>query len=371
LRPVKLSPDVLKEIEQKVSQTGGEMEPGYEPPGSSEGQILLNVHEFFHGFQKKCGAMEGGGSADITDFKVNAGYATYSNIEGLALINAFEEKEQSKARECLKDSVVARQIKQSFMPDELAAAEKFTSLLEGTASYANIRMAQLIKEQKYKAGMSREDDPFFFDFKFMKGNIENHTTLTMPFAVPRTFGVLDNCYQYGAYQCFLLDRFFPGWKKDFFRDKKKLDDVMAGFLKLSGEEKAVIAKRLKTKYSYDKLFAKHDAAVKEKDKAIELVKNRQGKKYILDCKKTGELFMLMPEKRKIFYNGIERFYPHGIRKYTSGQIEITSVDTPIYSPAFRIMEWVDAGAKKGDKGFELSFTEKIKDIYKNVEFRTK
>ena len=64
-------------------------------------------------------------------------------------------------------------------------------------------------------------------------------------------------------------------------------------------------------------------------------------------------------------------YPHGIRKYTSGQVEITSADTLLYSPVFHQLEWVDEETKKGDKGYDISFAKKDNDIYKNVVFKTK
>ncbi len=370
LRPIPFSPELYKEIIEQMSKKDSEIEPGYEPPVSSESQILMNVHEYFHGFQQKLGVIEST-EADLSDFQENTGYAVYSHIEGLALINAWNEKDNSRALEYVKDFMTARQLKYSFMPADMAAAERSTTLVEGSASYADIKMAELIRDNRYRPGMSRKDDPFFFDFRFMTGHIDNQTIFAMPYSVPMTFNNLGKCYEYGAYQCFLLDRFAPGWKKNFFQDKNNLDDAMLQFLQLSVEEKEKIANRLKTRYSYNQLFALHDAAIKKREQTILSIKSRLGTKYIVDCKETGEFFMISGASNDLYFVGIERFYPHGINKYASGQIELTSIDTPLYSPIFSIIEWVDTDIKEGEKGYEISFAEKTGDIYKNLRFKTK
>jgi hypothetical protein len=56
-------------------------------------------------------------------------------------------------------------------------------------------------------------------------------------------------YLYGAYQCFLLDRFSPGWKRGFLEKGKDLDVMMADLLRLTPAEKEEIAQRLPTRYS--------------------------------------------------------------------------------------------------------------------------
>jgi hypothetical protein len=55
------------------------------PQGDSDGHILMLVHEHFHGFQAKHGRW-GGGTNGLKDFHVTAEYATYSHVEGLALM---------------------------------------------------------------------------------------------------------------------------------------------------------------------------------------------------------------------------------------------------------------------------------------------
>ncbi|MFC2170328.1 hypothetical protein ACFLRM_07220, partial [Acidobacteriota bacterium] len=61
----------------------------------------------------------------------------------------------------------------------------------------------------------------------------------------------------------LLDRFVPGWKRNFFQKKKNLDEMTSDFLNLSKTEKEEIAERLKTRYSFEDIYAKHKAVIKQ------------------------------------------------------------------------------------------------------------
>lgn len=359
LRSIKVPPQETKEIKK--------VPPGYQPMVHSDGQILLYIHEFFHGFQKKYELLENDDA--LYKFNINTEYAAYSNIEGLALLDAFNEKDPNKALESLKDYIVARGIKQTFMPPGAAAAEQSVAVVEGTASYSNVKMAMFLKNMKYKPGISKQDDPFFYHFKFMDGYIEENLLADLRNVMELTLNKIGKCYAYGAYQSFVLDRFFPKWKHGFFREKKNLDEVTANFLKLSPDQKKVIANRLKTKYSYDKLYAKHNAVIKERDEAIAMINNRKGKKYIIDFKKTRE-FPRVKSRGKDIRIGVRQIFLHGIDKLYLGDIELVSIDTPMHRPGIYAFEWIDTEANKDKKGYEISFKEKIEHTYKKAVFKT-
>jgi hypothetical protein len=359
LRSIEVPPEETKELKKAP--------PGYRPMADSDCQILLYIHEFFHGFQGKYELLENDDA--LYNFKVNTEYATYSNIEGLALLDAFNEKDRHRALESLKDYIVAREIKQTFMPPGAAAAEQSAAAAEGTASYSNVKMAMLLKDMKYKPGISKQDDPFFYDFKFMDEYIEENLDKDLRIVMEFTLDKIGKCYVYGAYQCFVLDRFFPKWKHGFFQEKRNLDEVISNFLKLSPDRKKVIANRLKTKYSYDELFAKHNAVIQERNEAIAMIENRKGKKYIIDFEKTREFPLVKPRGKAIRID-VEQVFIHGIEKLDLAEIELTSIDTPMHRAGIYTFEWIDTEAKEDKKGYEISFKEKAEDTYKNVVFKT-
>ena len=236
------------------------------PRGDSDSHILMYVHEHFHGHQSRFPQFQGAlpGDALLSRFKVNAEYAAWSHIEGLALRRAYVEIQNAAALDFLKDFAVAREIKRAHMPPGTAAAEARISLKEGPPSYVSLKMAMVLRDSGYTPGLDRTKDPFFYNYAYVDGYIDNLMRKGMDFAVSWTEDKHGKYYLYGAYQCFLLDRFAPGWKRGFLEKQKNLDSAMADLLKISEGEKEEIKRRLSTRYGYDEILAFHENALRPK-----------------------------------------------------------------------------------------------------------
>lgn len=236
------------------------------PLGDSDSHILMYVHEHFHGHQTCFEQFQGALLEDaiLRRFKVNAEYAAWSHIEGLALRRVYVESQDAAAFDVLKDFVVAREIKHTHMPRGTAAAEARISLSEGLPSYVSLKTAMRLRDSGHKPGIDGIEDPFFFNYAYVDGYIDNIMRKGMDFAVSWTEDKQGKYYLYGAYQCFLLDRFAPGWKRGFLEKNKNLDSAMADLLKISDREKEEIKRRLPTRYGYDEILAFHENALKTK-----------------------------------------------------------------------------------------------------------
>ena len=233
------------------------------PLGDSDSHILMYIHEHFHGHQARFRPF-GPGEEGLRDFPIDAEYAAWSHIEGLALRRSYLEADDAASREFLKDFVVAREIKRARMPAEAAASEAHISVAEGTPSYASLKTALLLKGSDDKPGVERAKDPYFYNFAYVDGYIDNIMRKGMDFAVTLSQDKRGKYYLYGAYQCFLLDRFAPGWKRGFFEKKKNLDAVTADLLKLTSAEKEEIRQRLPARYGYDEVLTFHKNALKKR-----------------------------------------------------------------------------------------------------------
>jgi hypothetical protein len=237
-----------------------------EPLGSSDSHILMYVHEHFHGYQSRFPQFQGALPADalLQRFQVNAEYAAWSHIEGLALRRAYLESRDAVARDFLKDFLVAREIKRAHMPRGTAGAEGRISLKEGTPSYISLRAAMLLRDSSDKPGIDPSKDSFFYNYAYISGYIDNFMKKGLDFAVTWTEDKQGKYYLYGAYQCFMLDRLAPDWKEGFLEKEKNLDSVMADLLKISAAEKDEIKRRLPVRYGYDEILAFHENALKTK-----------------------------------------------------------------------------------------------------------
>lgn len=236
------------------------------PLGDSDSHILMYVHEHFHSHQSRFPQFQGAIPADalLRRFEVNAEYAAWAHIEGLALRRAYLESQDAAALDILKDFMVAREIKRAHMPRGTAPAEARISLVEGTASYVSLKTAMRLRDASDKPGIDRSKDPFFYDYAYVDGYIDNIMRKGMDFAASLTEDKRGRYYFYGAYQCFLLDRFAPGWKRGFLEKEKNLDSAMTGVLKISAAEKEEIKRRLPARYGYDEILAFHQSALKSK-----------------------------------------------------------------------------------------------------------
>ncbi len=389
------------EADKAVAKAIAEKTFNFTPPGSSDNQIILYVHEFFHGYQframknraealekaRKAGKLPAEPAkqeeprkraAEDRDregegFQANAGYSTYSNIEGLALTEAFMGKNKAKALESLKDYMVAREIKQaSYMTPEAAAEESEEDLSEGSAVYANTRMLMLLKGGKYKPSLTKKDDPFFYGYRFADGKIAEDTTQAMERDKEDTLSTL-KCYSYGAYLCFALDRFFPGWNKGLYEKGLNLDQVAAARLKLTVNEKAAIAERLKTKYDYDRLYAKHAAVIAGRDSIMNTVKSRKGRTYIIDMEKTRDFVYAVGRGQAgvdFITVSVSGYFIHGLMDLKQGDIELTTWDTPIHKPFLYTIEWTDTEVKPDEKNYTFHYEKQEGDVYKKAVITT-
>jgi hypothetical protein len=372
---------------EKAAATGDKsFEPHYDV---SEGQILLYVHEFFHGFQtlaipgrapkpkpavtqtaekppapspapRRSGPRE-------PDIVVTLDYATYSNVEALALEAAYAAVDEKEARDRLSDYLVARHLKQRAMAPREIAFENETQLSEGTALYSDTRMASLILAAGYGGNGRHEGDPTFSSWRGMRSYLDQKLTAQIRMVGSMTLDTLSKYYVFGAHICLVLDRISPEWKTGFFQSQKSLDRVVEETLKLTEADEQRIAAGLEARYKVPDVRARHKAVLDERDAAIALVKSRRGTRYIVDFERTKEFFETKPRGKAVRL-GVEQIFLNGIERLTLGEVVLTSIDTPMHKPWVWTVEWVDTNAADGVKGYELTCRERAGTVCKGAEF---
>ena len=234
-------------------------------------------------------------------------------------------------------------------------------------------MAILVKETGYQREVPKDNQAISGGFEYIDDYIKKEGISRLADMAGETLEVSQRPYLYGAFQCFLLDRFFPRWKKELFEKDRTLDEVIAEFLQLSAEDQSRITGRLKTDVAFDEIWAKHSRVIKDRDDTVQLIMNRKGKKYLIDLKQAQRGFEINPRNLEhvVLYKGDE-FFPHGLVKLIYGSLILESQDTPMrlsFSP--HALEWVDTEAKAGEKGYELKYGEKVEDLYRNITLTTR
>jgi hypothetical protein len=359
-------------------------DPHYVPTndgGISEAGILVNVHELFHCFQYQFEVYEAGSKAlealekASGPFVTDLNYTKWSSVEGRALLGAYDAKDVKSMRQYLKDYLAARHEKQKGMPAFMVAKEENTQLSEGTAEYANDKMAMLVRDATYAGTGALAGDPLFFKFAHMDDYLKHHLHEQTTYSMDSTMDSGMKYYQYGALESLVLDRLAPHWKKNFFQSGKTLDDVASKVLKLKPADEEQIKARLSAKYNMAEIEAKHRPAIEKRDQALASVANRKGRHYVIDFSKLPKNDLTSMQRdfsKEMIMVGPRFIYPHGLGQMTLEQVELTTGDTPIDNAiSTRTFEWIDTESKPGEKGYELEVGSQDGDVLKDVVLTTK
>lgn len=340
------------------------------------GRMMTYVHEAFHVLQAKRGlqAQMKGLMKNLVmpdrSYVPTLAFSLHSEIEGEALIKALAEDNNANALGYFKDFLVARELKLKEMPASAAAFDARNTRAEGSASYAALKMAMLVRDADLARKSAEAKNPMSATLarageylnREMRGVIDN--------LKGNTFDVFQKHYIYGAYWCFLMDRFSPSWKQGLFENDRLLDEATADFLKMTEVEKTEVAERLKTDFDYEKIKARHQQIIVQYDESISSVEKRKGRVFLIDLNHAQRSVDINP-RQFIFYKG-NQLYPRGLFGFVFGSLKLKSEETPMrLNMKKNQLEWIDADAKPGQKGYDLKYQSQEGDLYKDVTLTTK
>ncbi|MEI6456488.1 MAG: hypothetical protein WCO93_09385 [bacterium] len=315
----------------------------------TEKQILIYIHELFHGFQKSIMEYRAGN----LQYNPDVNYAIYSCIEGRALANAYREKDDAKAVGFLKDFVEARKLKVSkSMTDLESRQESDDDLMEGTANYSEIRILELLSKG-YSPGILSEEDPACNGFRETSGLLKSLFTDQLDQNAIWMSEAKFKCYSYGCAQALMLQRLFNGWQDSVTLKKKYLSETIRGFLPMTKEECETSEARFRTLYGIDTIAERAKREIGERDQAVLSIVNRKGQSYILNFKPIHYYVTSVKNENK-FRLGLTEAYPEGFGKLTISDIEVTGLDTiPVEKNQLFYLKIVDTSPPKGEKPYSI------------------
>jgi len=332
---------------------------------ASDNQILTNIHELFHCFQRSVYRWRFG------NFRCNpdSNYAIFAEIEGIALENAYIESDDEKAMQYLRDFIVARELKRKDLLEREQNQESEDDLMEGTAVYSETMALQLMKKG-YTPFISIEDDPYFFGFQYADEMLKQK----LEYLREQRKVSLDSrgkCYPYGCFQALLLSRFFPGWQENFFKEQKLLDQYLSENLVVGEEEKEKIAQGFKTRYAHDDISKRHTQRIVQRDETLKMFQSRKGRVYVINFKPTGEYVYPKgyAESNEI---GLMHLHPEGIEKIEIQEVLFTGEKTPIMQDQLFYIKWIDTDAVPGETGYVVTYgRQEGENIFYDAIFKTR
>jgi hypothetical protein len=334
------------------------------PPFAGENQILVNIHEIFHCFQGTVYRYRYGNLQYNTD----TNYATYAEVEGLALENAYLEPEEADARSALGDFLAARLLKRRSMTETEQNQESEDELMEGTAVYAETMALELIK-QGYKPRIGPGDDPSFRGFRDVDRYLRDKLDMLKK-SRSQTMDSRGKCYPFGCFEALLLTRLFPGWPATFFQDGKFLDKVLEERLGLTPADREALATGLKDRYPLGEISSRHGLLIRERGNALNMIQKRRGRVYVVNFKPLMEY--PVPKGRGEVYNfGLINIFPGGIESIELRDVLFRGEKSPMVWDQLYYAKWIDTRRRVRGKGYTLSCGRKEgEDVYEDAELRT-
>ncbi len=330
---------------------------------ATENQILLNIHELFHCYQRTLYRYRFGNLRYNTD----TNYAVYADVEGQALERAYDSPNAKEARELLLDFLAARHCKRRSMNEREQNQESEEELTEGTATYAEAMALQLLKTG-YRPKLTQADDPHFLSFAHVEFLLEEKRQMLQGVR-EQSMEARSRAYPTGCFQALLLTRLNPGWQEGFFQAKGFLDRLIQKKLAIYQQDIAKRAEVLGQRYPVAELEKKHGPIISKRDNALRMILARKGRSYIVNFKPTGEY--LHPEARgETFTVGLIQIFPEGLKEIAVADVLLTGKASPIIQDQLYYVKWIDAeNANAGD--YSLKYGRKEgDDIYYDAEIQT-
>ena len=199
--------------------------------GKVDNYISAMVHEAFHAFQGTETPERLADAERAANLSADYPWKEAANIDGWTeesnlLIEAFNTESNEKAMQLLEQFLNKRKERRERinMPYEIIQYEQKREWLEGLAKYAELIVGVVaFKSQNYKPVNEIETVPGFRNYKSALSYF-NQQIEEVKRAAKRPS---ENRFYYsGMLQAVLLDRFFPGWKNEAFKEEVFLENLL-------------------------------------------------------------------------------------------------------------------------------------------------
>ncbi|MEW6746012.1 MAG: hypothetical protein AB1486_25005 [Planctomycetota bacterium] len=207
----------------------------------TERYLSLLLHECFHVYQKRFHKrVEGAMAEGPEDAALNAAWlALESRILDAALRATGDDDE---VRALAEQFVAVRHARRARLSDEVVRLEGEQEFNEGTATYVQARLYQLLAEHGGIAPVGEAVDPHYHGFADAAKLYDEMIAGVLP--PPRTpVGFFHAMYHHGMAQGLLLDRVRPEWKEEMTEAGAAPFHLLEREMPLTQDEESALVER--------------------------------------------------------------------------------------------------------------------------------
>lgn len=330
-----------------------------------ENSIITFVHELMHCYQPKIREYRYGNLRINPDLN----FALFSDIEGQALLKAYEQSTLNESLPFLKDFCVARSLKTKDLSKLEKISNSSDEFAEGEAVYSEFTILNSIKKG-YKSSLSTDDDPYYNHFADIDSLLNKYIG-HLKNSAGNTLEVHEKTYWYGCFEALLLQRYFPGWQNEIEKGAW-LDQLIRKSVHITEKDSLLTIQRYQDIYHIDSLKSKHGAIISGRDNTYKMFQERKGRIYILDFKPISQFLGSTVDKTvKKYVLGLIYMYPDGIQEIKIDDISVSFKPVPIEINQLYFLKVVDIDSDKHGKPYEMKYESKDNNgFFYNVTITT-
>ena len=319
-------------------------------------------------------------------------------LESRILKAAVEELSSEKVRDLARMFVAVRRERRKPMPQNLVLLEGEEEYNEGTATYSQARMYQLMAEKGGLTPLDKDKDPQHHGFPNAKTDYERMISEILPLkGLPITF--FHSKYNHGMAQCLLLDRVRPRWKEEMREKGMAQFTLIEKEFPLEANTQQVLLAEASKRFDYESLLADQKKLVGERLELVRRYIDAPGRRYRmyhgairegLNFKPVGPVYHVpeslekeLADKRKeqagsaVNAAGVliqksqfrRTVWAGGIRRFEKGSLVFESQDTPvIFGQEF--LEWIDLDPAQDNSDLKIESESEQDGVYVGVKIST-
>jgi hypothetical protein len=336
-------------------------------PNAFKGEIsiITFIHELMHCYQPKILEYRYGNLMINPDLNI----ALFSDIEGQALLKAYEQSTLNESLPFLKDFCVAKSLKIKDMSKSEKISNACDEFCEGEAVYSEFTILTSIKKG-FTSSLSTDDDPDYNHFADTDSLLNKYLG-HLKSSAGNTLEVHEKTYWYGCFEALLLQRYFPGWQNEIEKGDL-LDQIIRKSVNITVEDSLLAMQRFQNIYHLDSLKNKHGSVISGRDDTYKMFQERKGRSYIIDFKPISQQpGSLVDKTEKKYVLGLIYMYPDGIKELKFDDVSISFKPVPVEINQLYFVKVVDVDSGKHKEPYEMKYESKDNNgFFYNVTITT-
>lgn len=249
------------------------------------------LHECFHVFQRRFWKYPDEGIGELPE--LDEENSALIGLESRIIHDILTGDTSEEIGKGSSMFVAVRQHRRERLPEDVIRAETLEEFNEGTATYTQARLMELLTGSGGIQPLHPGRDQHYSGFAGASKRYEQYLAEILP-PEEMIITFFHAKYKVGMAQCHLLDRLRPGWKEELRGTDMSQFDLLAKELPLGDKESNELVQQAKQKYGYKDKLAEQAELVSTQIAALRGYLEAPGRRYRVYYANISEPFKWIP-----------------------------------------------------------------------------